>query len=102
MTEKLILEKLGDQADRLAKIEQVISVIAVQNEKILNLQSQVSSLWNKYDDAFGPDGVVNQVKNFQASCPRESIKDALNRQWVIIGLLATTVVGIALKTFGVV
>lgn len=101
MTEKLILEKLDDLSERLLKIEQVVSILAVQDEKILNLQSQVSQLWKKHDIACGPEGIVNQVKNFQASCPRESFKDTIGRQWVAIGLLATITTGTLLKALGV-
>ncbi len=101
MTEKLILEKLDNMSDRLVKIEEVIAIIAVQDEKILNLQTQVSQLWKKHDQACGPEGIVNQVKNFQASCPRLQIKETIDRQWVIIALLATMVCGSLLKAFGV-
>ena len=101
MTEKLILETLESMSDRLLKIEQVMSIIAVQDEKILNLQAQVSQLWKKHDQACGPEGVVNQVKNFQASCPRIQIKETIDRQWVIIALLASMVCGSLFKAFGV-
>ncbi len=103
--EKLILEKLDDQAVRLQKIEQAISIIAVQDQKILNMQTQISSLWKKYDNAFSPDGVVANIKQFQASCPRGNIDKTLKRQdfiikvqWLAIGLLATIV---GSKAFGV-
>ena len=99
MTEKLILEKLDHLENKVDKIEDAVGLIAVQTERLNNLTEQVNALWRKNDDAFGPTGVVSQVKSFQAGCPRDSIKDSLSRQWVIIGLLATTVVGIALKAF---
>ena len=100
MTDKLIIEKLDDQAERLKKIEQAISIIAVQDQKILNIQAQISSLWKKHDAAFSPDGVVSEIKNFQASCPREQIKIDLAKQWIIIALLAAIVTGSLLKAFG--
>jgi uncharacterized protein YaaW (UPF0174 family) len=99
MTEKLILEKLEQMEKKVDKIEGAVSLIAVQTERINNISGQVNSLWAKYDTAFEPGGVVNQIKTFQAGCPRQTIKDTFSRQWVIIGLLATTVVGIALKAF---
>ena len=104
MSDQLILEKLGNlekQSDKLDKkvdkIETAVGLIAVQTERINNVSSQVNSLWEKYDTAFAPSGVINQVQNFQASCPREEIK----RQWIIISLLATVVSGALLKAFGV-
>lgn len=102
MTEQeQILKKLDEQTIRLEKIELAISTIAVQDEKILNLQSQVSQLWKKYDSVFGPDGVIPMIRNFQASCPRETIKKDLSKQWAIIGILALVVTGALLKAFGV-
>jgi hypothetical protein len=106
MSEQLILEKLDDQAERLQNIEKAISIIAVQDVKILNIQSQVSSLWQKYDDAFSPEGVVTQIKLFQAGCPRETIDKTLKRQdnmikfqWLAISLLVTI---IGSKTLGII
>ncbi len=98
MTEKLILKKLDDQAERLQKIEKAISIIAVQDQKILNLQAQLSALWKKYDNAFSPDGVISKIKQFQAGCPRDNIDKTFKRQdvmikfqWLVIGLLATII-----------
>ena len=106
LMEKLILEKLDDQADRLHKIEQAISVIAVQDERILNMQAQLNSLWKKYDKAFSPDGTVSGIKNFQASCPRDNIDKTLKRQdtmikvqWSVIGLLVMIVTGKVIGVF---
>ena len=99
MNDDLILGTLEKLEQKVDKIETAVSLIAVQGERINNVSNQVNALWSKYDDAFKPDGVVSQIKTFQSGCPRESIKDALNRQWVIIGLLATTVIGIALRVF---
>jgi hypothetical protein len=104
--EKLILEKLDDQADRLHKIERAISVIAVQDERILNMQSQLNSLWKKYDSAFSPEGMVSKIKQHQASCPRETIDKTLKRQdtmikvqWSVIGLLVMIVAGKVIGAF---
>jgi len=101
MTEKLILEKLDQMEKKVDKIETAVGLIAVQTERINNISGQVHSLWEKYDDAFGPDGVVIQTRNFQASCPRDEIKETISRQWVAIGILATAVTGGLLKAFGV-
>lgn len=100
MDENLILKKLDTQAGQLANIEKAISKIAVQDEKILNLQAQVSSLWNKYDTAFGPDGTMIEIQKFQASCPRNNIETDLKRQWGAIAVLAAMVTGAVLKAFG--
>jgi hypothetical protein len=109
MTETLILEKLdklerhNEQMDKkLDKLDTAVSLIAVQTERINNVSTQVNSLWAKYDAAFSQGGVISEIKTFQGQCPREYIKVTLDRQWVVIGLIGTTVVAIALKAFGVV
>lgn len=101
MTEKLILEKLETMEKKVDKIETAVGLIAVQSERINNVSSQVNSLWEKYDTAFAPKGVVTEIKNFQMSCPKESIKNNLDRQWVVIGIMATMIGGAMLKAFGV-
>ena len=102
MTEKLILEKLENMEKKVDKIEAAVGLIAVQTERINNVSAQVNSLWEKYDTAFAPKGVVAEIKNFQMSCPRDTIKSAIDKQWVVIGLVGTVVCGAMLKAFGVV
>jgi len=97
-----ILKKLEKMEAKVDKIETAVGLIAVQSERINNMSNQINALWQKYDDAFAPDGIVNQVKNFQAGCPRENIKDVVSRQWKAIFLLATLVTGALLKAFGVI
>ena len=102
MTEKLILEKLEQMEKKVDKIEVAVGLIAVQSERINNLSIQVQGLWGKYDESCRPDGTISTIKNFQAGCPRDSIKETVARQWAAIGLLAAIVTGSILKAFGVV
>ncbi len=87
-------------------IEKTIQIIAVQTERIDNNSKDITMLWAKHDDEFGPAGIVTQIKHWQASCPRDSFdknmkqfRGELHRQWVVIGLLATLVVSIAIAVF---
>lgn len=98
--EKLILSKIEKVEQKVDKIESAISQLAVQNEKITHLSAQISALWEKYDQAFGPGGVVTQVKNFQAACPGEAVKDGQQRLWFALGVVATMMAGGVLKAFG--
>ena len=111
MSESLILEKLEQMEKKMDKIETTVQLIAVQEERINNLSNQISTLWAKYDDAFGQSGVVTYIKNWQASCPRETIKDtlatqwmvmrsAIKQQWIVIGLLSTVICSIIVKILG--
>lgn len=109
MTEQLILEKLDTiekQSNKLEskvdKIEIAVGLIAVQSERIDNMQKQIHMLWVKHDESFGPNGTINIIKQFQASCPRDYLRASLSLQWKVIGLLATAVTGCLFKAFGLV
>lgn len=113
MSEGLILEKLSNLEMQCTKtdkkveeIVKTVSLIAVQSKQIDNMQIQLQSLWLKYDDAFKPEGTVSMIKQFQASCPRDAMKETLNqqwktinRQWWALGFLATIVTGCLAKAF---
>lgn len=104
MTEQLILEKLesfGKQFSKLDekvdKIEIAVGLIAVQSERINNVQLQTRTLWQKYDEAFGVNGTFSIIKQFQAGCPRKYIKISLTRLWWALGILATLVVSCLIR-----
>lgn len=82
---------ISKQTDRLSGIEKALSEIAVQGKDINHLHTQVNGLWRKYDEVFNPNGIIAQMKNHQASCPKDDIKTAINRQWVAIGLIFTLI-----------
>ena len=104
MSEELILDKLDKMEKKVDKIEIAVGLIAVQSERINNLSLQTQSLWVKYDKAFGDEGTIDKIRQFQVGCPRESIKVTLenqdktiSRQWIAIGLLATIITGCLIK-----
>lgn len=76
---KMILEKLDRQDIRLSSIEKAINTIAIQDEKILNISSNVNALWKKYDAAFSPEGVIAKIKDHQAGCPKDDVKYLKNK-----------------------
>lgn len=84
-----ILEELRSQGKRLSNIEQTIQSIAVQDNKILTLQKQSHDLYMKYEDSFGPNGIIANMSKFQASCPRNQ----LHRIWWAVGIIATGELG---------
>ena len=85
-----ILREIEKQGKRLANIETTIQSIAVQDNKIVTLQEQVHDLYSKYNDTFGPDGVISNISKFQASCPRKQT----GRMWWAIGIIATGELGL--------
>jgi len=105
----LILKKLENLEIRqdgfdgkLDAIGKALSDIAVQQNEIGHLQNQTRELWEKYNETHGPNGIISEIRTFQATCPREAISIEIKRQWATICLLATLVTGALLKAFGVV
>lgn len=101
----VILEKLEHQENmfnnfnhRLTGIEQAVTDLAVQKKEIDHLTQQLSVLWKKYDNLCSADGLLHTIKNYQASCPRDEIKNNLARQWGVIGMIIA-LIG-ALKLWG--
>lgn len=89
MTDLLdVIEKIDEQNDRLKQIEIAISAVAVQNERIVNLQTQMNALWKKYDASFSADGIVSRIQQHQASCPRNQVK----YMWCAIFVTALSVI----------
>jgi len=93
---------ISDQGERLYNIEKALITIAVQEEKIGTIQTQVSTLWIKYDNILGSVGTVvklqTQLQAQVASCPKADIKSAITGQWVAIGIIVA-LIG-ALKLWG--
>lgn len=89
-----VIARLEKQDARLERIETIVQAIATQNVRIDSLQRQTDGLWKKYDEAFGPEGIVLRINRHQASCPRAQFA----RMWWAIGFLATITVGLLIKT----
>ena len=77
--------------DRLSGIVKTLSAIAVQEEKIAALRTQVDCIWRKYDTEFGPQGSITAIKMYQAACPAESFKKNLAQIWGAIGLIVALI-----------
>ena len=87
----LILKKLD-------RIEQAVAEIAVQDEKIINLQSQIAALWKKNDARVDE---ISAMKTFHAACPAQAIKDSQRKLWFALGMMGTMMTGGLLKAMGV-
>ena len=85
--------KIDKLDQRLEKIEVTIQTIAVQNERITNLQSQMNALWRKCDEQTKTN---LEFEKHKASCPRVQIA----RIWWAIGIMITaelTVIGLGFQ-----
>jgi len=98
---ELILQRLdqfkdviSDQNARLTAIEKAISITAVQETEITHINEQVSSIWRKYDNAFGPNGAISKSQDEI----KKDLTVSLSRQWTAIGFIFV-LIG-ALKIWG--
>lgn len=64
------MDKFSAQMDSMQK---TLEQIAVQNEQIRQLQDETSALRSKMDKLTANDGVITNMQQFQASCPRRHI-----------------------------
>jgi hypothetical protein len=83
-----IEKKLDGHGETLCGIKDALGKLAVQSEQISNMQSQISSLWGKHDKLVDPqDGVLPKIQQFQASCPRESMKKTIYCISIPVGIV---------------
>lgn len=52
---------LNKQTEELSGIRLALIDIKVQGKEIFHLNSQLSALWSKYDEAFGPEGIITAL-----------------------------------------
>ena len=90
-----IESKLDLQAQTLDDIKQTLSSIAVQNQRLQTLEKGSDTLWRKYDELAAPEGVIQKMKAFQASCPRATVRWV----WVCLVPMAVTQVLVAIGLF---
>lgn len=90
------IEKMLDrQAQDLVDIKTTLSSIAVQDQRLQTLEKGCDALWLKYDELAAPEGVIQNMKAFQASCPRATIRWV----WVCLVPMALTQVLVAIGLF---
>jgi len=58
----------------IADLTKAVKELAVQNNRLTHVEKGQDELWEKYDALAGPNGVIAELKNFQASCPRKNLK----------------------------
>jgi len=82
-------KRLENIEDKIDSIRTTLSQIAIQRDRIERLEERMHAIWTRYDTLIGPDGVLSSMKNFQASCPRATVKWV----WVILVPMGLTVLG---------
>jgi hypothetical protein len=85
-----------DVEQRLVKIEDKIDSLTSTIDRMANQAEQIAALWKKMDK-LQDDNIV--IQKFQASCPRVSVQDQINRLWTVIWPVVLVLVGVAFKLF---
>jgi len=91
-------KSLDRQAEKLDSIQQTLQKIAVQDEQIRQIQAEQQALWKKFDAISGANGVVSQIQQHQASCPRKQIQV----MWYVVIPMGLTQLAMAAKLLEIV
>jgi len=89
---------LEEQTRDLKEVKAALLAVATQQEQIVHIQKSLTTLWSKYDRLMDPkDGILMRVVNYQATCPRKTIR------WLWLPSISACLVliGIAARMFGV-
>jgi len=84
---------LDEHGQKLSDIQSTLQKIAVQDEQIRQIQSEQQALWRKFDSIAGANGVVSQIQQHQASCPRRQIQV----MWYVVIPMGLTQLAMAAK-----
>lgn len=85
---------LDEHGQKLSDIQRTLQQIAVQDEQIRTLQEDIREQKQQIDTIQGPTGCIAEIRNFQASCPRQQIKYL----WWVVVPMSLTQVGLFLMT----
>jgi len=93
-----IEKKLDDHGGTLCEIKTTLNDLAIQNERIITIQKQLSNIWIKYDELVNPvNGVITKITTFQASCPRKAILTHVKWLWCMVASFTISQIAIAIK-----
>lgn len=92
---ELIMNKLEEQGKKLDKIESLVVEVAVQANKITNLQDQVDALFLKHDEMFKAEGLISTLIS-----TKTQIKSVVTQVKIIWVAIVGTAITIISKTFG--
>jgi len=83
---------LSKQDKKLSDIQTALAQISVQDEQIRQIRKEQSAMWDKIDGLTANDGIISQMQQKQASCPRDQIKSL----WYIVVPMGLTQIGVAI------
>jgi hypothetical protein len=62
-----------------------MTVVAVQSEQLTNINTQITTLWKKYDSISGPESIQEKIREHQKGCPRDEMHRTFSWIWKVIG-----------------
>ena len=75
-------ENVASQLERLAD---AVNNIAVQNERIDNVEEKINVLLSKWDKLADPEhGILMELKTFKAQCPKETLESKIKWVWMAV------------------
>lgn len=80
------LDKIETKMDEIAK---TISTIAVQQAKIDRIEARVRDVEVRHEHLVSPEGVLSEMRSFQASCPRRQVAWV----WIVLIPMGLTLLG---------
>jgi len=98
-----VMAKLEEQDKKLEKIEGAIIQLAVQDNQIVTLQTQVNALFAKYDEQNKPDGLLYTIRqeqciisSHQKNCQVSSLATQVKFIWGAILTMALAIIAKAI------
>lgn len=94
-----ILKSIESNFKKLDNIEKTAITLAVHANQIKVLECQVTTLWGKYDEAFGQKGIIPELKTEQnliiarqENCQVKTISTQVKIMWAAIFGMALSIV----------
>lgn len=91
-----IIRRLDGVDKQLSGMAKTLEIVAVQGERLANMQTQINVISK---DVRALETKASAVELAQAKCPIVYINKSF---WIVQGAIIVAIIGVGLKTFGVV
>ena len=89
-------DRLTRMEGKIDEIAKAVAIIAVQNQRLLTLEKDTVLLFTKVDSV---SEKVEAVRQFQASCPRDSYRGQVNVLWGFVSAIILALIAVVVRTF---
>ena len=92
-----IQEQLKKQEAKLDEIGKTLQAVAIQSARLDDHDRKIEDLYSKWNRLLDPEtGVIRQMQNHQASCPRAQVR-AMWAVLIPLVLMLLSVAGLVMK-----